>query len=58
LKNLNGRHHLEDLNRYEKMVLKQILEKSDGIMLTGFIWLKRKASGLALVNTAMNLWVP
>jgi hypothetical protein len=47
----NERDHQEDIGR--RLILKRILEKQDGVVWTGLMWLRR-----ALVSTVMNLRVP
>jgi hypothetical protein len=38
--------------------IKWILEKWDGMVWTGFIWLRIQISGGTLVNTVMKLRIP
>jgi hypothetical protein len=40
------------------IILRRILEKEDGVVLTGYIWLRIGIIGGALVNAVMNLGVP
>jgi hypothetical protein len=49
----------EDLDTGRRIILKLILKKYDGVVWTGFIWLRLgTGGGGALVSTVMNLWVP
>lgn len=43
-----GNRPLEDLEVGGRTILKRILEKEDGIVHTGFIWLRRVTSGRIL----------
>jgi hypothetical protein len=40
LEDLKGRGHLEDIGVDERIILEWILEKQDGKVWTGFIWLR------------------
>jgi len=37
--------HLEDLSTDERIILKWILKKQDGMAWTGLIWIKKQTSG-------------
>jgi hypothetical protein len=41
-----------------RIILKWIIKKRNGVVWTGFIWLKIGASDGAPMNTVMNLRVP
>jgi hypothetical protein len=51
------RHHYEDLDVCGKIILRWILERYDGVVWTGCIWLRIVIVG-ALVNPVMNFRVP
>jgi hypothetical protein len=46
--NLKGRNHLEDLRINERIISKCILEKQDGKLWIGLIWLSIGVSGRLL----------
>jgi hypothetical protein len=48
----------EDLNVGESIILKCMLEKWDGVVQTGFIWLRIGTNGGPLVNKIMKLLTP
>jgi hypothetical protein len=48
LENCKGRNHLEDLDIDGKLLLELILEKWDGKVWTGCIWLRIGTSGRLL----------
>jgi hypothetical protein len=50
---------MEDIDVTERKILKWILEREDGVVWTGVIWLRVVTNQWrALVNTVMNLQVP
>jgi hypothetical protein len=49
------RHHQKDLDVGGKLILKWILERYDGVVLTELIW---PTARIALMSAAMNLLVP
>jgi hypothetical protein len=53
LENLEGRDSLEDVGVACKIILQWILEKYDGRLWTGFIWLRIRDQWWALVNTVI-----
>jgi hypothetical protein len=57
LRRLKGRDHLEELDIDMTKILDCVLEKLDGRVWTGYIWLRIRTRGRAFVNWVMNLQV-
>jgi hypothetical protein len=53
-----GKCQQEDLDVGGRIILIWILEIQDGVVWTGFIWLRIRDQGKGVVNTVMNLRVP
>jgi hypothetical protein len=57
LKNLKGRDHSEELS-VDVNIRMDFKERGVGKVWIGCIWLRDRDQWRAIVNTAVNLWVP